>query len=154
MFSFNPLSDEKINELQNRALLIDGIYSFVVRGVEQQQSQKTGSPMLKVTLGVTTYDNNVHFIIGYITTSERMMFKLKHFCETLGLEDKYTAGSFKSSDCINLPGKVKITTQKGTPKPDGSGFYPDKNAVKDYVTLDLAKPAPLVDPKFNDDVPF
>ncbi len=153
-FSFNPLSDEQINALQNRDLLADGIYPFTVKSIEQQES-KSGNPMLKVRIGVMPKEGEERNIFDYLVSTEQMMFKIKHFCETIGLEDKYTKGNFAPIDCLNRSGKVKIGVQKGGPKPDGSGFFPDKNSVKDYVKLgeEVAKEA-KVEEEFNDDIKF
>lgn len=154
MFSFNPLSDEQIHAVQNRGLLEEGIYSFTVKAMEAQQS-KSGNPMLKVRIGVLASEGDERNIIDYLLSSEQMMFKLKHFCESIGLEDNYLKGNLSPSDCINRSGKVRIGVQKGGAKEDGSGFFPDKNSVKDYVKVE-AKAAPVVDdkPPFDDDIKF
>lgn len=153
-FSFPPLSDEQINEIQNRGLLADGIYPFTVKGVEQQSS-KAGNPMLKVRIGVLAEGGDERNIFDYLVAAPEMVFKIKHFCETIGLEDKYLKGNFQPNDCINRSGKVKIGIQKGAAKPDGSGFYPDKNSVKDYIKPgeEIAEKA-KIDPDLNDDIKF
>lgn len=153
-FSFNPLSDEQINAIQNRGLLADGVYPFCVKSIEQRHS-KSGNPMLQVRIGVLANADDERNIFDYLLATEQMMFKLKHFCESIGLEEKYAKGNFSPADCINRSGRVRIGVQKGGAKEDGSGFYPDKNSVKDYVKLDekvaeIAK----VDPDFNDDIKF
>ncbi len=152
MFSFNPLSDDQINALQNRGLLADGVYPFTVKAIEQSHS-KSGNAMLKVRLGILAAEGDERNIIDYLVATEQMMFKLKHFCEAVGLEDNYAKGNFSPSDCINRSGRVRIGVQKGGAKDDGSGFYPDKNSVKDYVKLELV---PKVDdkPPFDDDIKF
>lgn len=148
-FAFNPLTDEEINVLQNRHLLPDGIYHFFVKNIEQQQS-RVGNPMLKVTLGVVAKPGDQRNIIDFLLTTEQMMFKLKHFCESIGLSEQYAQGKFELNDCINRSGKVKIGVQKGAAKDDGSGFFPDKNCVKDYVKPENVMPK-VVTPAFKDD---
>lgn len=154
MFSFKPMSDEEINVLQNRELLKDGVYPFVVKEMSEQHS-KNGNPMLKVRLEVVVNQNHKVSIFDYLVSTEKMMFKLKHFCEALGLIESYAKGSFSFSDCIGRSGKCKIAIDKGSAKPDGSGFYPDKNIVKDYVSHDLKVvenvQAPKAEPDFKDD---
>lgn len=152
-FLFNPLSDEQINAIQNRALLTDGIYPFVVKSVEEQCS-KSGILMLKVRLAVVASEHDIRTIIDYLLATEQMMFKLKHFCETIGIADKYEKGGFEPSDCINRSGKVKIGIQKGAAKDDGSGFYPDKNTVKDYVKSDEISSPKAKSDEPDDDILF
>lgn len=152
-FSFNPMSDEELNAIQNRGLLAEGVYPFIVRQIEQHQS-KSGNLMLKVTIDVIAAPNDSRKIIDYITTTETMMFKLKHFCESLGIDDGYQRGNIIFSACINRSGKAKIGAQKGAQKEDGS-FYPDKNVIKDYIgktAQSKLEPLPKVD--FNDDIGF
>lgn len=154
MFSFNPLSDAEINSLQNRDLLPDGVYPFVVETIDTQNS-KSGNLMLKVRIGVFKDMNDKRSIIDYLVPTDQMMFKLKHFCESIGLIKEYENGSFVISSCINRTGKVRIGVQKGSAKIDGTGFYPDKNSVKDYVKAEeKVVKNPVVDSTLNDDIAF
>lgn len=153
-FLFNPLSDDQINAIQNRSLLTDGIYPFVVKAVEEQCS-KSGILMLKVKLVVVAAENDMRVIFDYLLATEQMMFKLKHFCESIGIGDKYNQGGFEPSDCIERSGRVKIGIQKGAAKDDGSGFYPDKNSVKDYVkSEEVETPKNKVSNEPDDDILF
>lgn len=152
-FCFTPLSDAELNELQNRDLLPDGNYAFIVRGAEYQTSGK-GNPMLKIKLGVLATPHNEHVIFDYLMATDKMIFKLKHFCETLGLDEQYKQGNLRSEDCINKMGKVKIGRQKGSQKPDLSGYFPDKNCVRDYVKYENPAAAGKPEPGFNDDITF
>lgn len=160
-FRFNPKTDEEINAIQNQALLPDGVYSFFVKGIEEQVS-KTGNQMLKLRLLVIGHDKSERYINDFLLITDKMIFKLKHFCETIGFEKEYLAGMFDLRQCINRSGRARIGIQKGSAKEDGSGYYPDKNAVKDYVTINLVKPtkasvaAPIAtaDPDLNDDISF
>lgn len=54
--------------------------------------------------------------------------------------------------------EIKLTKLKGSPKDDG-GYYPDKNAVKDYMTDPIAAKSvttsKLTSNTFiDDDIPF
>lgn len=154
MFSFNPLTDEQINAVQNRDLLIEDIYPFIVKSMEQQHS-KSGNEMLKVRLGVMDTKGDTRYIFDYLLATDQMIYKLKHFCESIGLAAKYAEGKFYPQDCIGLMGKVKIGIQKGAIKEDGTGSYPDKNSVKDYIKAEekivsVAK----IETDLNDDINF
>lgn len=152
MFSFKPLSDEEINAINNRDLLPDGLYPFSVKSAELHHSEQ-GNVSFKVTLLVYYAEKNEkRYVTDYLSTSEVMMFKLKHFCESIGIENKYKEGNISGIDCIDREGVVKIGTQKGGAKKDGTGFYNDKNVVKDYC-LSSASSKPL-NKEFNDEISF
>lgn len=151
MFEFSPKTDAEIEAIKNQGLLTDGVYSFVVKEVEPGVSQ-SNNQMLKVKLGVLDNAGNERNLIDYLVATDKMIFKLKHFCESIGIEDKYSQGKFSPSDCINRCGRAKIGVQKGRMMPDGSGFYPDKNDIKDYVKV--VDVTPKADLPFNDDIKF
>ncbi len=156
VFAFSPKSDQEIDAIQNRGLLADGIYPFQVAEIISRTS-KSNNPMLEVKLKVRD-GNDVRLITDYLLTSDTMIFKLKHFCEAIGLLPEYEKGQLDPKACLNRSGSVKIGTQKGNPKPDG-GFYPDKNNVKDYAKASAshAKPVaavPAADAAMSDDVPW
>jgi hypothetical protein len=152
-FRFTPLSDAELNELQNKDLLPDGNYAFIVKEAATQTSSK-GNPMLKVILEVLASPQDKHLVTDFLTVSEKMIFKLKHFCETLGLDQQYSEGNLRPEDCIGKMGKCKIGRQKGEQKRDLSGYFPDRNCVKDYIkSVDQGSSA-KVDSNFNDDITF
>jgi hypothetical protein len=149
MFLFNPKTDEEIHAIQNQGLMADGIYSFRVKAVTTSQS-KSGNNMLEVVLGVMDNDSNERNIRDYLVATDKMIFKTKHFCEAIGFEKEYASGKFDPMKCIDRSGKLVIATQKGGAKDDGSGYYPDKNIVRDYV-----KSEPIAANDFlNDDIKF
>ncbi len=152
-FSFTPKSEAEIHAIQNRGLLPDGIYPFIVREVKQEVS-KSNNNMLKVVISVTGQNNDRRNVVDYLLATDEMMFKLRHFCETVGLEKEYESGSFMPNQFINRGGFAKIGTKKGNAKDDGSGFYPDKNTVKDYVKLADVKKTLDGNAAFNDDINF
>lgn len=151
-FAFNPKTDAEIDAIQNRALLPDGIYPFTVKDFEQKIS-KSGNEMLQVRLGVIDKDGSERNIIDYLVATDQMMFKLKHFCDTIGFEKEYAKGQFEPSKCVGRSGKATIGIQKGGAKMDGSGYYADKNNIKDYVKSDEKQKLPA-DVDLNDDITF
>lgn len=154
MFSFNPKSDEEINAIQNRHLLPDGIYPFIVKEIEEYISSK-GNPMLKVRLGVLDNENGEERnILDYLLSTDQMIFKLKHFCEAIGLGKEYLAGKLDLEKCLNRSGECVINIQKGTAREDNT-LYPDKNSVRDYIVNDLPQEKPVDKNDFiNDDIKF
>jgi uncharacterized protein DUF669 len=153
MFAFDTLTDEEILAVKNEGLLPDGAYSFVVRGIKAKTSQ-SGNPMLEVQLGVLDKDGNERIITDYLVATRKMMFKLKHFCDAIGLSSEYSSGKFDPMKCIGKKGAALIMIQKGSMKEDGTS-YADKNAVRDYAkTSQTTANDVKVDPAFNDDIKF
>ncbi len=151
-FSFDPKTDAEIAALQNQGLLTEGNYPFQVRAIDQLVS-KNGNNMLKLKLAVLEKDGSARMIFDYLVAMDSMMFKIKHFCEAIGLEDKYAKGNFNPQECIDRSGVAVVGVQKGNPKPDGSGNFPDKNIIKDYVKSEKKQNA-IPDKTLNDDIPF
>jgi len=143
---FNPKSE---NELNSFGLLEDGEYDFAVNAAEDKLS-KAGKEMIELKLIVWDKNGKDRFIFDYLL--EAMAFKLRHFCEAMGLEKEYDAGEIKAEHCVGKSGKVLIGVQKGNAKPEG-GTYPDKNQVKDYIKSEI-KPVEKKDDFISDDVPF
>ena len=112
--------------------------------------------MLEVIAAVIDPEGSERNIKDFLMTNETMIFKLKHFCEAIGLEKEYSEGKLDPVKCLGRTGKCRIGIQKGQLKPDGSGFYNDRNVIKDYITIKEVKVEPevKVDPSLNDDVPF
>lgn len=149
MFAFNPKNDAEIQAIQNRHLLANGVYSFRVKEIIQKVS-KSNNPMLEVKMGIVDSNGEERNLTDYLMATENMIFKFKHFCESLGLEKEYESGQLDPAKCIGRTGKCKIGLQKGNLKDDGSGYYPDKNSIQDYIIVQEVK----VDPTLNDDIQF
>jgi hypothetical protein len=158
-FAFEPMSEEQIKSLN---FMEEGEYSFEVTKATQKTS-KSGNPMIELQLKVWEKQNGgVKIIFDYLVSTKNMLYKIKHFCDSVGLEKEYLAGSFEAEDCIGRMGFAYIILQKGQPK-EGGGYYTDKNAVQDYVAnKSKGHTEPLLDAKersehadlFDDDIPF
>jgi hypothetical protein len=169
-FTYPPLATEdECNEAKAFPLLDEGIYNFLVKEAKFRFSQN-GNPMIELKIGIIAdgVDFNVFdFLIG----TKNMVWKVKHFCETVGLQAEYLAGSFNEKMAVGKRGQCKIVKVPERPKKDGTGFYGPKNEVEDYIgetaqtkinpfapppapkAQASAAPAPESVP-FNDDVPF
>lgn len=152
MFRFTPKTDEEIAALMSPGLLDAGEYPFTIKDIISRDSAK-GNPMLEVTLAVMDKDGSTRMVKDYLLQSDKMLFKLKHFCDGIGLGEKFAKGELNPADCLKRSGMVKLGTDKGKLKPDGEGMWPDKNIVKDYL-----KSKKVVNMKesefFNDAIPF
>lgn len=131
---FSPKTEEDINSY---GLLEPGVYDFEVVEARDRIS-KSGNDMIELKLKFWDKSGDVKIVFDYLL--EAMAFKLRHFCSVTGLIRKYEEGNLQAMDCIGRCGKAEIIIQPGNDKP-GGGYYPDKNAVKDYINSDkYAKP--------------
>ena len=140
-FTFVPLTEEEINAAN---LLPDGEYDFEVIAAKDKLS-KSGNTMIELQLKVWDNAGREHIIFDYLLLS--LMYKVKHFCDAVGLIESYKAGLIKDHECVAKIGKAKIIIQKGK---DG---YPDKNSVKDYLASKNEEPK-KTDNFVSDDIPF
>lgn len=117
-FSFKPQTEEEVLNLFK-----EGIYNFKVKAAEDKISQ-AGNPMIKLTLMVWDNAGNERYVVDYLM--EKLMYKVKHFCDAVGLEKKYAAGAFEASDCINKTAQCKLRIE------ESDGYLP-QNRVQDYL---------------------
>jgi hypothetical protein len=79
-------------------------------------------------------DGGFRLVTDYLMP--KMAFKLRHFCETTGMMDRYDAGDLMARHCEGRTGRVLIQVEPERKSEDGSKTYAPKNSVGDY-----AKPA-------------
>lgn len=156
MFTFPVMSDEEIKSMQNN-LVEPGIYAFEVSEVQDKDANNdplkslAGNLMIKLKLKIWNNNGRERIVFDYLVSMESMVYKIKHFCESIGFT--YEDGQFNPQKCIGKFGHLELSIQKGKKKPDSNDFYPDKNAVKDYIKADTNKTVPGEDP-LDDDIPF
>lgn len=161
-FTFTPMTDEQLNEgrpMKEFNLLPEGVYVFYIKSAEEKTAS-TGNPMISLVLCINDQDGFERQIFDNLVSTPKAIYKIKQFCDAVGLDEKYNAGSFCSDDCVNKNGKAKINIQKGEPKGDGS-YYKDKNVVKSYIKtaqndsiVQVKKAANAETFSINDDIPF
>jgi hypothetical protein len=125
---FSPKTD---NEIAAANLLPNGDYSYEVMSAEEATS-RAGNEMLKLKLRIFVGESERH-VYDYLL--EAMAGKLKHFCDSHGLTEKYQRGALTARDCEGLSGECSIGL-----KHDKSGQYPDQNTVLDYIIHADCKP--------------
>lgn len=150
-FTFTPMSDE---ELDASDLMDDGIYDFEVVKCTRKTSQ-SGNSMAELQLKVWDLKGQVHTVFDYLvfTQIKLNLRKIKHFCVSVGWADKFEKGLLPE-EMQMLCGKVQIGRQDKTPKKDGTGFYPPKNVVIDYVSKGENTLSSFSSNELNDDIPF
>lgn len=141
---FKPCTEEEALNL-----LPDGEYEFLVKKAEDKVS-KNLNDMILLHISIWDKSGKEHFIKDYLM--EAIAYKIKHFCEAVGLTAEYEAGEFDARHCENLTGKCKviIEQQKDT-------AYPPKNVIKDYIPeskASLEKMTAKAEPFLDDNLPF
>lgn len=121
---FSPKSDAEIEAEQAKFRPLKGIFDFEVIDASDEVSKKSGNEMIKLKLCVYRPEGGESHVYDYLL--EAMAFKFKHFCEAVGMLDRYEAGDINASDCINKCGKVELRLEKND-KGD------DRSVVKDYI---------------------
>jgi hypothetical protein len=107
--------------------------------------------MIELKLMVWDKAGKEHVLNDYLL--EAMGHKLRHFCSTHNMLDKYESGTLWPADCYNKQGSLDLIVQAGKPNPKG-GIYPDRNSVKDYIVIEGQPIAPVKDKDFDQDLPF
>lgn len=135
-FVYTPIaSEEEAQKAREFPLLPDGIYDFIVTENKLTHS-KNGNPMIQLKLKIS-HDGQEFNVFDNLIAVNNMMWKTKHFCETVGLEKEYLAAKFNERMCAGKRGTCAIKTLPARPKNDGTGgFYKAKNEVEDYLTAD------------------
>lgn len=170
-FNYNPVDEAQAQKDKEFQLLPDGIYDFVVTEAKFKYSSNQ-NPMIELKLRIM-HDGMEFNVFDNLIATKMMMWKVKHFCDTTGLEKEYAAGQFSERLCGNKRGTASIKSVGARPKNDGSGqMWKAKNEVEDYLTSETigkasaANPwAPPADKKkpnalpsseefFSDDIPF
>lgn len=135
-----PRTEEEIKYLN---MLPEGEYNFLVIDAIEKVS-KSGNEMIHLIIKITKNNKNYQ-IHDYLMDTEKMSFKLRHCCESLGILSKYELGEVSSKDFIDKKGSAKIIISV-----DKNGVYDSKNTVKDYLVSNKDGNADF----FNDEVPF
>lgn len=113
------------------SLVPDGEYNFQTLSFEDAYTKESGD-FLKLKHLFWDNEGKEFYVFDNLMGTEKMGWKTRHYCESVGLEKEYENDEFDGYHCPGRMGKALITTQKSTKKDDGS-FYPDKNVVKDYI---------------------
>lgn len=150
---FTPQSDDAIEALKAREeeerLLADGEATFEVVTATAKNSKTTGIPMIAVKMNVWDCNGKTAFIDEYLMAGDKSFFikKIKSFCESIGIIDKYNSGKLNATD-INSShfGKIIIGRRK-----DNNGKI--QNNVIEYIKKtegDVNNNAPFLNDSLDD----
>ena len=156
-----PVSAEKANEGGVFTPWKPGIYDFAVFEALEEFS-KSGNEQIKLTLHVFDPDGKRRTVYDYLGAAENMQWKVRHFCESIGLTADYEGGDLDTVRMIERAGKLNLIVKAA------SGNYQSGNSVKDYIpriegaaapAQRTTAPRPASNNKaspndLNDDIPF
>lgn len=141
-FNFTPHTEEEIAKL---SLLEKGNYQFEVRSSVQKVS-KSGNDMIEIVLRIWDKSGKEHSLYDYLL--EKMPYKIKHFCDSIGFSKQYESGKLFAEEFVGKCGEVKVYIE------EKSGDSP-KNRVADYMFNDSPKKLIETEEDFkDDDTPF
>lgn len=117
---FSPKTDRELAEAN---LWPAGEYDFEIVGAEDTQSKKSGADMIKLTVCLFRGDARKN-VFDYLM--DAVAYKVKHFCDAVGLAAEYERGELTAEMCKGRVGRcmVKVGEQPG---------YDPKNEIRDYV---------------------
>lgn len=119
---FQPKTEKQIQE---ERVAPEGEYDFEVMAAEEKLS-KNGNNMIEVVLNVYRADGSKFALTDFLLATDKMAWKLRHFCESCGILDLYEKGELQAFHCRGLAGRAKLIQQDSTD-------YGLQNRVKDYV---------------------
>lgn len=129
-FTYQPLTEEQIQLLN---LWPEGDYKFqTIRAIEKVS--QTGAPMIEIHQKIWNEKGEERVIYDYFLNTPNWIFKLKHYCDTTGLDSEYKNGTFNASLCQDKEGWLRLIIQPESVGKDGKR-YSAKNSVKDYINI-------------------
>lgn len=146
-FPYDPMTEE---EIQTFNLLEEGYYPFETVKSDAKISS-SGNKMIELVHRIFDKNGREHLVYDYLVAIPSMAFKIKHYCDSTGMEQEYKDKKFNSDLCQNKKGFCYVTIK------EGDGKYQSKNNVKDYVTADKViteSPKENKENFLNEDIPF
>jgi hypothetical protein len=123
------------NDANEQKLIAKGEYDFEVVSAEDTVWENEGEShqQIKITLRVFHGEHTSLFSV-WLGFPKDKLWKLKQFCEAVGLNQKWESGELSAVDCLDKAGKLKMDVWTG--KTDGK----ERNAVRKF--LPAGSPAP------------
>ncbi len=119
--NFSHKKEEEVNTFD---VFPKGEYDFdVVKA--QDATSKAGNSMIKLEIDIYAQNGKKSRVFDYLL--ESIAYKLKHFCDAVGLVKEYESDCITADMCSGRSGRCKIEIQA-----DKTGEYSDKNVVRDY----------------------
>jgi len=152
---FNP------NEESEESRLLDpGEYRFKIVKAEEAVS-KSGNDMIKLTLAI-----DGQLITEYLVYLDKMAWKVKAFCESVGMLESWNDGEILASQLTHREGMAKIDIEKREsyddrnrvakwlPPPEGFEAAPAKDPVEQVTDALGGSVAAADEDDEEEDLPF
>jgi hypothetical protein len=138
--NFKPMSKQ---ELKN--ILSDGNYSFEVISAIEKQS-KAGNTMIALNLKVGGEHSHTVFINDWLIKphdhedaeqAKNKIWKIRSFCYSIGLQDKYESGSLTDVECVGKKGmaKIKIRNDQNGDPVNAIAYYLEQTSLTAFSAL-------------------
>jgi hypothetical protein len=135
------------NDLKEMPPIKEGRYVFKVANAEEQTS-KSGNPMIKLDMCVKISDYKSLPIFDYLVSTEKALFKIKQFCQSVGLPFN---GDLNVDDVLGKTGEALFMHETGS---DGRKYL----KVAKYISIDeppaQTETAEQTQSAIGDDIPF
>lgn len=142
-----PISEA---EAADAGLRKRGLYDFEVTDAKEEVS-KNGNDQIKMMVKLYDTEGKSFSLFDYLSSTEAMAYKVRHFASAAGLIAQYERGELKASDCLGKTGRAQVGIEKAK-----NGF-PAKNNISDYVPV-TGQRQPLVQSvpveEIDDEIPF
>lgn len=120
---FTPLNDQQLRELN---LYPEGRYRFRVERTDQKTS-KAGNEYFNLKMSINV-NGKVCPLFDMLFFEGKMLYKTKHFCEAVGMPEKYESGKLMPIDCDLKEGWLDLVHRVN----QQSGEL--QHTVKDYIS--------------------
>lgn len=141
---FEPKSERQIQE---ERCVPEGVYDFEVIAAEDKRSSK-GNDMIEVVLNIFKADGGSIQLTDYLIGTPKMAWKLRHFCDSVGILDVYESGQLNAYHCRGVAGQVRVVQEDDVK-------YGVQNKVRDYVCQEPGTERKVVQQvEVADDIPF
>src|SRR6185503_3485511 len=101
---FTPTTEEQ-QERRTFEPFPAGEYDFTVEAADETTSQKTGNPMVKLTLHVYNTEGHKRVVFDYMLDSAA--WKIKQFAASAGLLERYESGEIEAYEMVGKTGRLK-----------------------------------------------
>lgn len=133
--NFTPMTKQQLKNL-----LPEGNYPFEVTGAEEKIS-KNGNPMIALNLRVVGEKGEVVFVNDWLMQpvkdedqdkTKNKIWKIRSFCYSTGLINKYEEGNLTDSNCLHKKGwvKIKVKTDQDLNQVNSVGYYLEDKSLQ------------------------
>lgn len=130
------IDDKEIKTFKPKKEILPGVYEFVITKAQESIS-KSGNSMIVLELELYQHQTPLHTTIkDYLVNTPKAFYRIKNFCESVGLKAQYERKELTEKDCIGKKGQIEVALeQQGALKSTGEE-YPPTPRVKFYFPIE------------------